>query len=70
MLFGSGTALLSWLLEIFGEHTIDPTSFGVLLTLSVSLLAVSLSEITATHTTDKQFVALVFLQIDAMESPD
>ncbi len=39
VLFGSGTALLSWLLEIFGEHTIDPTSFGVLFMLSFSLLA-------------------------------
>lgn len=39
VLFGSGTALLSWLLEIFGEHSLDPTSFGVLLTLSFSLLA-------------------------------
>ena len=39
VLFGSGTALLSWLLEIFGEHSIDPTSFGVLLMLSFSLLA-------------------------------
>ena len=24
LLFGTGTALLSWLLEIFGEHNIDP----------------------------------------------
>jgi EmrB/QacA subfamily drug resistance transporter len=39
VLFGSGTALLSWLLEIFGEHNIDVTSAGVLLVLSVSLLA-------------------------------
>jgi EmrB/QacA subfamily drug resistance transporter len=39
VLFGSGTALLSWLLEIFGEHSIDATSAGVLLALSVSLLA-------------------------------
>src|SRR6266851_7590144 len=30
-LFGSGIALLSWLLEIFGEHDLDPTSAGVLL---------------------------------------
>jgi EmrB/QacA subfamily drug resistance transporter len=39
VLFGSGTALLSWLLEIFGEHTLDPTSGAVLLLLSISLLA-------------------------------
>ena len=39
VLFGSGTALLSWLLEVFGEHQIDPTSAAVLLVLGVSLLA-------------------------------
>ncbi len=39
VLFGSGTALLSWLLEIFGEHTIDITSTIVLFLLSMSLLA-------------------------------
>jgi EmrB/QacA subfamily drug resistance transporter len=39
VLFGSGTALLSWLLEIFGEHSIDVTSEGVLFLLSMSLLA-------------------------------
>lgn len=39
VLFGSGTALLSWLLEVFGEHHLDPTSAGVLLALSLSLLA-------------------------------
>ncbi len=39
VLFGSGTALLSWLLEVFGEHHIDATSAGVLLLLSLSLLA-------------------------------
>jgi EmrB/QacA subfamily drug resistance transporter len=39
VLFGSGTALLSWLLEIFGEHNIDATSAGVLFLLSISLLA-------------------------------
>ncbi|MHB1093370.1 DHA2 family efflux MFS transporter permease subunit [Thiobacillus sp.] len=38
VLFGSGTALLSWLLEIFGEHRIDTTSAAVLLLLGVSLL--------------------------------
>jgi EmrB/QacA subfamily drug resistance transporter len=39
VLFGSGTALLSWLLEIFGEHTLDPTSGAVLLLLAFALLA-------------------------------
>ena len=39
VLFGSGIALLSYLLEVFGEHQIDPTSAGILLLLSVSLLA-------------------------------
>jgi EmrB/QacA subfamily drug resistance transporter len=39
VLFGSGTALLSWLLEIFGEHHLDVTSAAVLLLLSISLLA-------------------------------
>ncbi|MHB0972767.1 MAG: DHA2 family efflux MFS transporter permease subunit [Thiobacillus sp.] len=39
VLFGSGTALLSWLLEIFGEHRIDATSAAVLLLLCASLLA-------------------------------
>ncbi len=39
VLFGSGTALLSWLLEIFGEHSIDVTSAGVLFLLAMSLLA-------------------------------
>ncbi|OHE60602.1 MAG: EmrB/QacA family drug resistance transporter [Thiobacillus sp. GWE1_62_9] len=39
VLFGSGAALLSWLLEIFGEHQIDATSAAVLLLLSLSLLA-------------------------------
>ncbi len=38
-LFGSGAALLSWLLEIFGEHRIDATSAGLLLALGVGLLA-------------------------------
>lgn len=38
VLFGAGTALLSWLLEIFGEHRIDVTSASVLLLLSLCLL--------------------------------
>lgn len=38
VLFGAGVALLSWLLEIFGEHRIDMTSALVLLVISLSLL--------------------------------
>ena len=38
ILFGSGTALLSWLLEIFGEHDIGPTSGALLTALSLALL--------------------------------
>jgi EmrB/QacA subfamily drug resistance transporter len=39
VLFGVGTALLSWLLEVFGEHRIDATSGMILLLLSICLLA-------------------------------
>ena len=39
VLFSSGAALLSWLLEVFGEHTLDPTSATVLLLVALSLLA-------------------------------
>jgi EmrB/QacA subfamily drug resistance transporter len=39
VLFGSGVALLSWLLEIFGEHRLDATSEGVLLLIALGLLA-------------------------------
>jgi EmrB/QacA subfamily drug resistance transporter len=38
ILFSSGTAILSWLLEIFGEHTLDAMTMGVMLALSVALL--------------------------------
>jgi EmrB/QacA subfamily drug resistance transporter len=38
VLFSSGTALLSWLLEIFGEHRLDLTSEAVLLLLALCLL--------------------------------
>ncbi len=38
VLFGTGAALLSWLLEIFGEHALDPTSTAVLFVLSLVLL--------------------------------
>ena len=39
VLFGSGTALLSWLLEVFGEHDIDPASAAGLFLLSLILLS-------------------------------
>lgn len=39
VLFGSGAALLSWVLEVFGEHHIDATSAGILLLLGICLLA-------------------------------
>jgi MFS family permease len=38
VLFGTGVALLSWLLEMFGEHHIDGTSAVLLLGLSLALL--------------------------------
>jgi MFS family permease len=39
VLFGTGTALLSWLMEVFGEHRLDATSAAVLLFIAISLLA-------------------------------
>ncbi len=39
-LFGGGTALLSWLLEIFGEHQLDAPVAAALLALALALLAV------------------------------
>ncbi len=39
MLFGTGTALLSWLLEIFGEHHVDLIPAFTLLFISIGLLA-------------------------------
>jgi EmrB/QacA subfamily drug resistance transporter len=38
ILFSSGTAILSWLLEIFGEHTLNTITALLMLTLSVCLL--------------------------------
>ena len=38
VLFSSGTALLSWLLEIFGDHELDVTSTGILFFVSIGLL--------------------------------
>ena len=39
VLFGTGTALLSWLLEVFGEHTIGLLPAAILLLVSLGLLA-------------------------------
>jgi EmrB/QacA subfamily drug resistance transporter len=39
ILFSSGTAILSWLLEVFGEHTLSPREAGLYLALSVALLS-------------------------------
>jgi MFS family permease len=39
ILFGSGVALLSYLLEIFGEHTLSAGEMSGLLVLSIALLA-------------------------------
>src|SRR5271163_4012704 len=39
ILFGSGIALLSYVLEIFGEHTLSATEMTGLLVLSIALLA-------------------------------
>lgn len=38
VLFSSGTAILSWLLEVFGEHTLDALTAALLLALSLGLL--------------------------------
>jgi EmrB/QacA subfamily drug resistance transporter len=39
VLLGCGIALLSWVLEIFGEHYLNATLIGILLALSFTLLA-------------------------------
>jgi EmrB/QacA subfamily drug resistance transporter len=39
ILFGSGIALLSYVLEVFGEHTLSPGEISGLLVISLSLLA-------------------------------
>lgn len=38
VLFSAGAALLSWLLEVFGEHRLDVTSSAILFLLSFALL--------------------------------
>jgi EmrB/QacA subfamily drug resistance transporter len=39
VLFGSGVALLSWVLEVFGEHTLRPAAILALIAVSLILLA-------------------------------
>ncbi|MCB1778318.1 MAG: MFS transporter, partial [Candidatus Competibacteraceae bacterium] len=39
ILFGAGAALLSWLLEIFGQHHLDPAPAAVLFLVAFGLLA-------------------------------
>jgi EmrB/QacA subfamily drug resistance transporter len=39
LLFGSGVALLSYVLEIFGEHTMSVPAMGLMLAVSAALLA-------------------------------
>src|SRR5690349_10225190 len=39
ILFSSGTAILSWLLEVFGEHTLSGATMTLMLAVSVGLLA-------------------------------
>jgi EmrB/QacA subfamily drug resistance transporter len=49
----SRTAILSWLLEVFGEHTLDTVTAGLMLVLSIALLAAY-----AWHATREQFPLL------------
>ena len=53
LLFSSGTAIMSWLLEIFGEHTLSPGATGATFALSVCLLVAY-----ALHARGKQFPLL------------
>jgi EmrB/QacA subfamily drug resistance transporter len=53
ILFGSGTAILSWLLEVFGEHTLDAVTMALMLGLSIALLAAY-----GWHATREQFPLL------------
>lgn len=53
ILFSSGTAILSWLLEIFGEHTLDGVTAGLMLALSIALLGAYVW-----HARDAQFPLL------------
>jgi EmrB/QacA subfamily drug resistance transporter len=53
ILFSSGTAILSWLLEIFGEHTLDPITAVLMLALSIALLGAY-----AWHASEREFPLL------------
>jgi EmrB/QacA subfamily drug resistance transporter len=53
ILFSSGTAILSWLLEIFGEHALDPTTVALMFVLAVSLIGAYVW-----HASDAQFPLL------------
>lgn len=53
ILFGSGIALLSYVLEVFGEHTLSPVEIGGLLTISFALIAAY-----GMHGTHEQFPLL------------
>lgn len=53
ILFSSGTAILSWLLEIFGEHTVSLPVEAAMLALSIGLLCAYVA-----HSRGKQFPLL------------
>ena len=53
ILFGSGVALLSYVLEIFGEHTLSPVEIGGLLVLALALIGGYLA-----HAREKDFPLL------------
>ena len=53
VLFSSGTGLLSWLLEVFGEHKLSTITAGAILAMSLTLLAAY-----AWHANDKEFPLL------------
>jgi EmrB/QacA subfamily drug resistance transporter len=53
ILFGSGIALLSYVLEVFGEHMLSPVEIGGLLAISLALIAAY-----GMHGTHEQFPLL------------
>jgi EmrB/QacA subfamily drug resistance transporter len=53
ILFGSGIALLSYVLEVFGEHALSPAEIGGLLAISLALIAAY-----GMHGTHEQFPLL------------
>jgi EmrB/QacA subfamily drug resistance transporter len=52
-LFSTGTALLSWLLEVFGEHTLSPVTAGAVLATALGLMAAYVW-----HSNDKEYPLL------------